>query len=125
MSENMNEQTGLNPNNNEDNSYFRNLAQSLIKNENSIDLNSIMQMAANLLKTDSLMNTVAELEKTENSALSVPITSEDLGSKIEKLTNDIYKLNQNISELKKELLNIKEDNEYIIKYVKKIYNNKK
>ena len=63
VSENLNENSGQNPDNNEEIGPFRSLAQSIIKKESSIDLGSIMQMATSLLNNNSLMDSVAELGK--------------------------------------------------------------
>ena len=143
VSENLNENSGQNPDNNEEIGPFRSLAQSIIKKESSIDLGSIMQMATSLLNNNSLMDSVAELgKKTENPSPTVPEVSESaelasLSEKLEKLTNDLCELKQKsselaslaikldkltnvISELKKELRNIEKQNEYITKYVKRI-----
>ncbi|NWQ41061.1 hypothetical protein MLOOGBEN_10170 [Bacillus sp. EB106-08-02-XG196] len=124
-----------------------NLTSNLIKNEKSMDLNSIMQLATSLLKNDTLMNSVAGLNKNkQNSTLPVSKVSENqentelvsLYQKLEKIANDISKIKQEnvilaslsqklenieneISELKKELQD-KQNATYSIKHLKIIRN---
>ena len=79
-----------------------------MKNENSLDLNSIMQLTTSLLKNDMLMNSVTELSKRKkDSTLPVSKTSEQqenteqssLSQKLENIANDISELKQEIVEL--------------------------
>ncbi|MFP5105963.1 hypothetical protein ACSU6B_04205 [Neobacillus sp. C211] len=58
MKENINENSVQNTGNN-----LENLANNLLKNPNSLDFGSLIQMATTLLKNDSLMNSVTELSK--------------------------------------------------------------
>ncbi|MBT2736398.1 hypothetical protein [Bacillus sp. ISL-7] len=80
MKENINENSVQNTGNN-----LENLANNLLKNPNSLDFGSLIQMATTLLKNDSLMNSVTELSiKNQNPA---PPESK-LTEKRKKITND-------------------------------------
>ena len=55
-----------------DKDAVKNFTSNLIKNENSLDLNSFMQLTSTLLKNDMFMNSVTELgNKKKNSILPV------------------------------------------------------
>ncbi|MBT2696239.1 hypothetical protein J7E79_02165 [Bacillus sp. ISL-40] len=80
MKENNNENSVQNTGNN-----LENLANNLLKNPNSLDFGSLIQMATTLLKNDSLMNSVTELsKKNQNPA---PPESK-ITEKRKKVTND-------------------------------------
>lgn len=124
--ENINENSVENLRNNVDKDAIKNLTSNLMKNENSLDLNSIMQLTTSLLKNDMLMNSVTELSKRKNdSTLPVSKTSEQqenteqssLSQKLENIANDI-------SELKKELQDVREHNIFSQKYLITVINSK-
>ena len=124
--ENINENSVENLRNNVDKDAIKNLTSNLMKNENSLDLNSIMQLTTSLLKNDMLMNSVTELSKRKNdSTLPVSKTSEQqenteqssLSQKLENIANDI-------SELKKELQDVREHNSFSQKYLITVINSK-
>ena len=91
-----------------DKDAVKNFTSNLMKNENSLDLNSIMQLTSTLLKNDTLMNSVTELgNKKKNSILPVSKATEQqenkllssLSQKLENIANDISELKQEIEEL--------------------------
>jgi signal transduction histidine kinase len=146
MHENENENYVQNTGNNIDKDTVKNLANNLTKNQGALDLGSIMQLATTLLKNDSLMNSVNELnKKRQNIAPSVAKSSEklengelaSLSEKLENITNDMSALKEennvlasagqkldnitnDILELKKELKAVKEQNNDVIKLLKKV-----
>ncbi|MFP5113029.1 hypothetical protein ACSU64_11695 [Bacillaceae bacterium C204] len=92
---------------------------TLMKN---VDMGSLMNVATNLLKDDSLKNSAKDLgnstqipilnllngsDKKENGRLAL------LSEKLEKIANDF-------SELKKELLELKEQNQHLTQLVNKL-----
>lgn len=129
----------------------KDLVNHLIKNENSLDLNSMMQLASTLMKNESLLHSVTELsEKNINATLPVSKVSKkqrnveltSLSEKMENIANDISGLRQenaelaslsqklenitnDILELKKELKDVKEQNSELNKLLKKILKNNK
>jgi urease gamma subunit len=80
MKENINENSVQNTDNN-----LENLANNLLKNPNSLDFGSLIQMATTLLKNDSLMNSVTELSKKNQSPAH---TESNITEKRKKVTND-------------------------------------
>lgn len=119
MSENMNENSEQNTGNNAEMDPLKNLSS----------LNSIMQLANNLMKNEALMNSVAEIRKIRENPAHVSNVSETqknaelaaLSETLEIIANDISVLKQqsaylaslfeklenisnDISELKKELI---------------------
>ncbi|MBV7504558.1 hypothetical protein KW850_04660 [Bacillus sp. sid0103] len=85
MDENMKENSVKNTGINVDQDSLQNLASNFLKNQNSLDLGSLMQMATTLLKNDSLMNSVTELSKKKQNS-KLPDTK--ITEKLEKVTND-------------------------------------
>ncbi len=86
------------------------LANNLKANETTIDMSSIMRMAQNLFKDDSLMKSVQDLGKTNQSNsisfpkytpkeenLELPLTSELL----EKIYNELIQIKSELVELNK------------------------
>jgi urease gamma subunit len=80
MKENINENSVQNTGNN-----LENLTNNLLKNPNSLDFGSLIQMATTLLKNDSLMNSVTELSKKNQSPAH---TESKITEKRKKVTND-------------------------------------
>ncbi|MEH7454590.1 hypothetical protein [Gottfriedia acidiceleris] len=87
-----------------------NLANNLKANETNIDMSSIMRMAQNLFKDDSLMKSVQDLGKTnqpnsisfpksaqKEEKLELPLSSELL----EKIYNELIQVKSELVELNK------------------------
>ncbi|MED3997538.1 hypothetical protein P4647_23380 [Peribacillus frigoritolerans] len=134
MDEQINENNVKNSSNNIDKDTIKNLSSNSFKNENSMDLNSIIQLATTLLKNDTLMNTVAGISKNKQSSMppvtKVPEKQENtelvsLSQKLEKIDNVVSDIKQEniilaslsiklvniefeISELRKEIQDLKE-----------------
>ncbi|MGF6950587.1 uncharacterized protein YfcZ (UPF0381/DUF406 family) [Neobacillus sp. B4I6] len=91
MKENINENSVQNTGNN-----LENLANNLLKNPNSLDLGSLIQMATTLLKNDSLMNSVTELSKKNQSPAH---TESNITEKRKKVTKDnsVQKTDNNVA----------------------------
>ncbi|MEH7377524.1 hypothetical protein, partial [Neobacillus drentensis] len=85
MDENMKEKSVKNTGINIDRDSLKNLANNLQKNQSSLDLGSLMQMATTLLKNDSLMNSVTQLSKKKN---NTTLPESKITEKLEKVTND-------------------------------------
>ncbi|MGG3560586.1 hypothetical protein ABES03_03045 [Neobacillus rhizosphaerae] len=136
MNENNEEKSVLNNGISADNEAYKNLAGNLLKNEKS--LGSIMQLATTLLKNDSLLNSITERAvANQNSKNPVSIEAETQGSTLpsitqsqEDVTTDIsqelssfsQKLDQiinDISDIKIELQELKEQNMKLFKKSKK------
>ncbi|MGG3470579.1 hypothetical protein ABES02_24220 [Neobacillus pocheonensis] len=103
---------------------LKNLSNSLLNNQNSLDFNSIMRAATNLLNNDAILSSLTELSKK-----SQPQAEPEVPEKEEKqenpelvsLAEQLEKIANDFSEIKNELLAIKEQNENLTKLVKKIY----
>ncbi|MEH7129885.1 hypothetical protein V7103_16935, partial [Neobacillus drentensis] len=98
-----NENSSQNPSINVDNDTTKNLANNLLKNQSSLDLGSLMQVASSLLKNDALMNSLSERsKKKENPEIPVAKVSKNqekaelasLSEKLENIANDISGLKQ-------------------------------
>lgn len=125
MSENHKE--GLNDKPTADNQMkdaLMNLADNLMKDEMTIDMNSIMRMATNLLTNDSLMNSVKDLGNFAQ--LPVPDfpeypetleTEQATDLDLAPLTEQLEKLTAEMAEVKKELADIKEQNKHFIESI--------
>ncbi|MCM3602363.1 hypothetical protein M3175_16645 [Robertmurraya korlensis] len=133
MSDNVNGNLEQNSTNNMDKNP-KNIANQFLKNQNTIDLGSMMQLASTLLSNDVIMNSVTEQlsknktiasvqpskvsEKQENVQLStlyeklVTISNDisELKEQFTGLANFSKNLNNELSELTKVLINIKENN---------------
>ncbi|MBM4761166.1 hypothetical protein [Bacillus sp. B15-48] len=83
----------------------KNLTSSLIKSENSLDLNSIMQLTSNLLKNETLMNSVTEYSKLRQKATSPETKAAEktehtsLVQQLENISNELAEIKQEIAEL--------------------------
>ena len=92
-----------------------NLATNLLKNEKSIDIGSIMRMATTLLNNDTLMNSVKDIAKSHTSnPLAVPKEpEEEEKTEFALLHDQMEELSYDITKLKKEIHDVKEQNEYL------------
>ncbi|MEH7086334.1 hypothetical protein V7139_26930, partial [Neobacillus drentensis] len=68
-----------------DKDSLQNLGSHLLKNQSSVDLGSLMQLATTFLKNDSLMNSVTELSKRKQNRSR---HESKITAKQEKVTND-------------------------------------
>jgi hypothetical protein len=112
--ENINENSVENWRNNVDKDAVKNLTSNLMNNENSLDLNSINDTLMKELgrrKKNSILPVSKASEQQENTELS------SLSQKLENIANDI-------SELKKELQDVREQNSFT-KFFTKIFKNSK
>ncbi|MDQ1147995.1 regulator of replication initiation timing [Bacillus sp. SORGH_AS 510] len=137
MSENNEEKSEItNSSSTLNNEIFQNLAGNLLKNEKS--LGSIMQLATNLLKNDSVLHSITERaaanqisknpvskepEKQENAVPTVTQnhehTSLDLTLELSSLSQKLDHIINDISALKIELQDLKEQNNKLFKKRKK------
>ncbi|GHI01002.1 hypothetical protein [Neobacillus kokaensis] len=88
-----------------------NLANNLVKNENVIDMNSIMRMATNLLQNDSLMNSVKDIgQYQQNSPINEPgIQEKQEKTELTFIHEQLKEINQVLSEIKMEIANQKKN----------------
>ncbi|WP_223587728.1 hypothetical protein [Neobacillus bataviensis] len=128
MSSNKNEKKDQKPSNEES-------GKNLSKNQNTLDLGAIMQLASSLLKNDLVMKSVTELSNKnlnsvtpETNAADTP-ENEEMSSiadtpeneQMSSIAEQLEKIANEFSELKAELSNLKEQNNYLTKMVKKLY----
>lgn len=97
------------------NDAIMNLATNLLKNENSIDMSSILTMATTLLNNDKLMNSVKDIAKSHTgNPLAVPKEPEKEEKTEFMLLHDrMEELSYDITKLKREINDVKEQNEYL------------
>lgn len=104
MSDNINENREQNTSNNMDKDP-KNMANQLLKNQNTLDLGSMMQLASTLLNNDVIMNSVTEqlsknklITATQTSKVSEKPENVQMSTSYEKLVT----ISNEISELKEE-----------------------
>lgn len=104
MSDNINENREQNTSNNMDKDP-KNIANQLLKNQNTLDLGSMMQLASTLLNNDVIMNSVTEqlsknklIAATKASKVSEKPENVQMSTSYEKLVT----ISNEISELKEE-----------------------
>ena len=121
MSEDINENNEQNTNINVNKDYVNNLANNLLKGQNSLDLGSIMQMATTLLNNDKLLNTVTGLAKNKEQPTppAAEVSEKQENAELTYFSEVLETIANDISELKKEILEAKEQNKYLTKLVKR------
>ena len=121
MSEDINENNEQNTNINVNKDYVNNLANNLLKGQNSLDLGSIMQMATSLLNNDKLLSTVTELSKNKEQPTPpvAEVSEKQENAELTSFSAVLETIANDISELKKEILEAKEQNKYLSKLVKR------
>lgn len=105
MSDNINENREQKTSSNMDKDP-KNIANQFLKNQNTLDLGSMMQLASTLLNNDVIMNSVTEqLSKNKTIAAAQSSKASEKPETVHKLTsNEKLVTNSNdISELKEEL----------------------
>ncbi|MDN3015358.1 hypothetical protein PH210_03940 [Paenibacillus sp. BSR1-1] len=125
MSGNMNENNAQDAGNNMDKDPLKNLTNNLLNNQNSFDLSSIMRVATTLLNNESIINSFTELNKQNQTPAPSTAPEKQENAELASLSEQLEKLSNDFSELKKELLELKELNNYMIKIFKKLYDSKK
>ncbi|MDQ0246794.1 hypothetical protein J2S09_004398 [Bacillus fengqiuensis] len=91
------------------------LTSDLLKDETSIDMGSIMNMATSLLKNDKLMGSVKDLAKlNQTKAIGVPQqTPKQKDQEMASPPVNMEELIHGLTMLKQELQDIKEQNEHL------------
>jgi small-conductance mechanosensitive channel len=109
MSENINKSSEQNLGNIVDKDSFQNLANNLLKNQNSFDFGSIMQMATTLLNNDSLLNSVkTDLSKKKQNPAPTEskVSKKQKKDKLASLSLQLENIANGISGLKQENVNL-------------------
>ncbi|PET67331.1 hypothetical protein CN514_10545 [Bacillus sp. AFS001701] len=92
------------------------LANNLKGNETTIDMSSIMRMAQNLFKDDSLMKSVQDLGKTNQSkSISFPKSAQKEKNLELPLTGELLeKISNELTQIKSELVEINKNNKNLV-----------
>ncbi|WP_129688248.1 hypothetical protein [Gottfriedia acidiceleris] len=104
------------------------LANNLKANETTIDMSSIMRMAQNLFKDDSLMKSVQDLGKTNQAnSISFPKSAPKKENIELPLTSELLdKIYNELNQIKSELVEINKNNKnLVINFQRNEKNNKK
>lgn len=104
------------------------LANNLKANETTIDMSSIMRMAQNLFKDDSLMKSVQDLGKTNQSnSIAFPKSAQKKENIESPLTSEVLeKIYNELNQIKSELVEINKNNKnLVINFQRNEKNNKK
>ncbi|MEH7399956.1 hypothetical protein V7148_03090 [Gottfriedia acidiceleris] len=118
----------MNNNNDLNKESIMKLANNLKGNETTIDMSSIMRMAQNLFKDDSLMKSVQDLGKTNQSnSISLPKSTQKKENLELPMTSEILeKISNELIQIKSELVEINKNNKnLVINFQRNDKNNKK
>ncbi|MEH6991178.1 hypothetical protein V7075_00515 [Neobacillus drentensis] len=90
---------------------------NLLKDNNSIDLSGIMNIAGSLLKNPEVLNTVSDVMKLTNNGHEISKKPEELqGNTISALQKQITEMNEQITDLQNQIIkNNEELKELILK----------
>lgn len=105
-----------------------NLANNLTANETTIDMSSIMKMAQNLFKDDSLMKSVQDLGKlNQPNSISIPKSApKKENSELPLIRELLEKIYNEFIQIKLELTQINENNKTLVEIIQsETKNNKK
>jgi hypothetical protein len=106
-----------------------NLANNLTSNETTIDMSSIMRMAQNLFKDDSLMKSVQDLGKhNQPNSISVPKAApKKENSELPLILELLEKIYNEFIQIKLEMTEINANNKTLVEIIQKneTKNNKK
>ena len=142
MSEKNNENNEQYPALHLDKDRLRDLTNNLINSENSIDLGSLVSVASNLLKNQSVLNTVSALAKTEENDIqdspnSIEVKKQtdrdtssemvnDFSNRALGISNDLTALRDIITNEFSDIKNqLKKQNSYLKELTREIYKYRK